>query len=741
MAGIGRRQLLGSTAAAIGAAVLPRGASAQAGPPVARVAPVTETLWGTQVTDPYRWMESKDAEWQAYAKAEAAYAANILSKIPGRQALFEAIERDTGAVTLVSAVQTGGDLIFTEVRQAGGELAKLYTRTGIGGRDRLLIDPDRFAPKGSHAALDWWAPSPDGSHVAFGISPGGSEQSTLHIMVTATGALLPETMDRTPDANPSWLPDGTGFFYNRLQAGVPRESPEYEEKSVCWFHRLNHDPKVDQKFFGEGLDPAVAVADIDFPGVGATPGSDILIGSLVSGVQIELSLYAGSLTEMFDVGSYVTTATPPPGFGAPPPRPEPWTKICGPEAKVTGAAVLGDSIYLQTHLNASRYRVVKTTAAKPAFADAVEVVPESTAVIRGIVAARDGIYIQDLDAGLGGLRRLRPDGTITQIKLPFSGSIDALYADTLHDGAWFSLEGWVRPTVICYVGADGAVHQTGIAPQPPIDVTPYTSEEIFAVARDGVKVPLSVVWRKSTKLDGSAPLVLWAYGAYGITEDPSFIARWLPLLDQGGIFALAHVRGGGELGEDWHLAGKKLTKPNTWRDLIACAETLIARHFTSSPKLAIMGGSAGGITVGMFMTERPDLAAVVIDEVGVSNPLRSEFSPNGPPNIPEFGTVKDREGFKALYAMDTYQHIRNGVKYPSVLALTGLNDPRVEPWEPTKLTARLQGATASVNPVLLRVDTDAGHGYGSTRAQRDKETADIFAFVLWRTGDPRYQPR
>jgi prolyl oligopeptidase len=263
---------------------------------------------------------------------------------------------------------------------------------------------------------------------------------------------------------------------------------------------------------------------------------------------------------------------------------------------------------------------------------------------------------------------------------------------------------------------------------------------VFATAADGVKVPLSIIYRKGLARDGSAPLLLDAYGSYGITEDPVFIARWLTFLDLGGVFAVAHVRGGGELGEDWHLAGQKLTKPNTWRDMIAAAHHLIDARYTSSAKLGIVGGSAGGITVGRFLTEQPALAAVVIDQVGVSNATRSEFSPNGPPNIPEFGTVTDPVGFKGLYEMDAYLHVKDGTAYPSILLTTGLNDPRVSSWEPTKMTARLQAATASKNPVLLRVETDAGHGIGSTLGQRDRETADTLAFILWRTGDPRYQP-
>jgi prolyl oligopeptidase len=724
---LNRRALLGSTAAIFAVAAAPGHAAAPDavpnGPPVAPVRPVTETYFGMKVTDRYRWMESEDAEWQAYVRAEGAYTTSVLDKIPGRDQLATAIAHNTGEVVSVIAIQTGGAKIFSEIRPAGANTSKLFVRDSLAGTDRKLIDPDRFAAAGSHESLDWWTPSPDGSHVVFGVSPGGSEQSILRILVTDTGALLPEAINRTTDASPSWLPDGSGLFYNRLQDVAP-DNVAYEEKSLCWLHKLGTDPATDIKVLGQGLSPAVTVTDIDFPNVSAASGSAIAIGAIASGVQNELALYAAPLA--------TTTAGKPA-----------WSKICDPADDVTGFAVRGEEIYLLSHKNASHYRILKTSAANPAIAHAVEAVPQSASVIRGLVAARDAIYIQDLNAGLAGLRRLAPDGTVTTIKLPFAGSIDeeSFYADPLHDGAWFLLEGWVRPTVACHVGPDGTVTQTDIAPLPSLDLSPYTSEEIFAPARDGVKIPLSIVYRKGLKRNGSAPLLLEAYGAYGITLDPVFLARWLPFLDLGGVFAVAHVRGGGELGEDWHLAGQKLKKYNTWRDTIDCAQTLIDHRWTSHKHLAVIGGSAGGITAGRLLTERPDLAAVVISEVGVSDAMRSEFSPNGPPNIPEFGSVTTEKGFYGLYAMDAYQHVHDHVKYPSVLLTTGLHDPRVASWEPTKMTARLQAATASKNPVLLRVEADAGHGIGSTRVQRDTETADIIAFIMWRTGDPRFQPK
>ena len=259
-------------------------------------------------------------------------------------------------------------------------------------------------------------------------------------------------------------------------------------------------------------------------------------------------------------------------------------------------------------------------------------------------------------------------------------------------------------------------------------------------ARDGTLVPLSIVHKKGIKLDGTNPTILYGYGAYGISMTPFYRPTFLPWFNRGGVLAVAHVRGGGEYGEDWHKAGYKLTKANTWNDAITCAEWLVAHKYTSSPKLAIMGGSAGGIFVGRSITERPDLFGAAIDEVPVSDLVRMEFSSNGVPNIPEFGTVKEADGFKGLLEMSSYHHVKDGVKYPAVLLLTGFNDPRVDSWQAGKMAARLQAANASDKPILLRIDFDAGHGFGSTKKSQYEERADLLAFLLWQFGVKGFQP-
>jgi prolyl oligopeptidase len=683
-------------------------------PPVARLEPVTESFFGQSITDPYRWMENpKDAEWDPYVRGQAAYAEKLLAAIPGRDELTKRVSSLSGGVPLIAGMQVAGPYVFSQTRPLGADNYRLYVREGLEGEDRVLLDPEKLTQGETHFSLDYWSASPDGKHVLYGISPSGSENSIIHIMEVATGKVLPERIDRAQYSGASWLPDGGGFFFNRLSGAAPGTT-DYYKNSVCWYHVLNTDPVNDAKILAKDLLAEVAVLDIEFPNVISQPGSNTAVGALFAGVQNEITLYAENLQTVMEGKAK-------------------WKKICGPEEKVTNFTWKGDDIYLLTYNGAPRYKLMHVKADAPAIANAREVVPTSEAVIVAVYSAKDAVYIQDLDAGIGGLRKLKGDGTVEKIALPFQGTISNVFADPTQDGLWFALQSWVKPNVVCHVDAAGVVTETELLPPPNIDVTPFESVEVFATAKDGVKIPLSIVYKKGVKRDGSAPAIITAYGSYGITSDPVFVPRNIAWLEKGGIWATAHVRGGGAYGREWHEGGRKLTKHNTWEDLIACAEFMSAVKWSSPAKLAIRGGSAGGITVGRAMTDRPDLFAVVISNVGVSNNLRAEFSQNGPPNVPEFGTVTEEDGFKGLFAMDSYQHVKDGTAYPAMFLTTGVTDPRVDPWQAGKMTARVQKATSSGKPVILRVDFDAGHGLGSTRSQRDKEEADIFAFTLQQT--------
>jgi prolyl oligopeptidase len=334
------------------------------------------------------------------------------------------------------------------------------------------------------------------------------------------------------------------------------------------------------------------------------------------------------------------------------------------------------------------------------------------------------------------------DGAKAQLlKLPFAGDIDALITDERFAGALFDTSAWTRfGGYYAYDPKRGHVFDTKLQPQGKYDnPVGLTSVEVKVKAADGTMVPMSIVYKKGIKLDGNNPTILYGYGSYGISQTPFYRPTFLPWFDRGGVFAVAHVRGGGEMGEDWHKAGQLLNKPNTWGDAIACGDWLIANKYSSSPKLAIWGGSAGGIFVGRSITDRPELFRAAVDEVPVSDMMRFEFSANGPNNVPEFGSTKTADGFKGLLAMSPYHAVKDGTKFPAVLLITGFNDPRVDSWEPAKMTARLQAATASDKPILLRVDYDAGHGFGSTKKSQYEERADMFAFLFWQLGVTGFQ--
>ena len=729
-----RRRILTAVGGLPALALVP-GFMARAGvstsPVVARKDPVRERLWGEEIVDPYRWMENpQDADWEPFMKSQAAYTRNVLDAIPGRKALYERTSKLSGDLPIARTPQpTAGGRLFYEMRPQGASQFKLYMREGAASRERLLIDPSTLRGPGDvHVSLDWWSASPDGDRVVYGLSPAGSENSVLHVLEVDSGIVLPERIDRTQYASPSWLPDGRGFFFNRLAEGVKLGAQDYYLDSVAWLHRVGTEPKDDLRILARSQYPDVVIERTDFPGIFADPSSRHVLAGIFGGVRRENPLYTATIDDVV----------------AGRPR---WRKVCDVADEVTGFTFRGDELYLQTTRDTPNAKVVKTSMTAPDLGGAQVVVPEGPLVIEALAAARDGVYVRDLNGGYTSLRRLGNDGRLQAIKLPFEGSINSMATDTLQDGAWLLGTSWLLPfTVFRHDPAANSTVAVPLAPPSAIDTAPYEAIRTFAVARDGTKVPLSIVARKGLKRDGRNPTLVNAYGSYQISMSPYFNARGIAFLEQGGVLAYAHVRGGGEYGKRWWKAGQKIAKPNTWRDLISCCEELVKAGWTSPRRLTIQGGSAGGITVGRAVTERPDLFAAVISNVGVSNALRAEFSQNGPPNIEEFGSVTDRAGFVGLKQMDAYHAVRDGVRYPAMLLTTGMTDPRVEPWQVAKMAARMQAVVTALqrgdrNPVLLRVEFAAGHGLGSTRDQADAQRADEYAFALWRSGTQGFQPR
>ena len=683
--------------------------------PVARVEVVQDTYFGETLRDPYRWMENaEDPEWPAFLKGQNAHARAILDGLPTRMGLLKRVQQLSGDTVSTSRVQRAGASTFFTQRSLGADNFKLFVRQD--GRDRVLVDPTAVSGPNSHVSLDWWRASLDGSHVVYGLSKDGSEDSTLHVLRVADGKDLPEQIPNTQGANPNWLDDGSGFFYTQLTGAVG--TPERFLDAQARFHRLGTDPQSDPILMKRGLVAGIDYEKIQAPVILTFPGSRHAVLQL-GDVRPE---FRGFIAPVADVVA---------GHAG-------WTTFAGFEDEVTDLELEGDDLYLLVNKGTPRGRVVRTSAAAPHIGTASVVMPQSTVVLQFFGRARDGLYVQIMDGGISRLQRLGRDGRITDIALPFEGTIGALFAEPAGDGLLLSFTGWLEPSAIYAVDRAGSLTDTGITPKPTIDVSAYEARRFFATAKDGVKIPYTLIYRKGLKRDGTNPTWISAYGSYGIPAyTPSFAGRTLALVDAGAIVGYANVRGGGEYGREWHAAGQLTHKPNTWRDLIAVCEELVARKFTSTPHLAIGGRSAGGITVGRAMTERPELFAAVVDGVGWSNPLRYVVEQNGYGEEPEWGAISDPDGYKALKNIDSYQAVKDGTAYPAVLLTTGVTDPRVAPFHAAKMTARLQAATASGRPVLLRVDYDAGHGVGSTRAQQDREAADTYAFLLWQLRPPQ----
>lgn len=687
-------------------------------PPVAAVKPVTETFFGTTLTDNYRYMEALDADTQAWMRAQGAYAADIFASIPARKAYGEKISAFGGGFGFADAVQTGGDRVFYLERGPGLDAYDLMVRDKDGKVRRLIDINGLIKSSGQPQALNYFQASKDGTRVAVGLSSGGSENASLWVYDAATGAAVAGPVGRAQFGGPSWTRDGKGLFFLRLQdlpAGAPTTDKYNNTSAVLW--NLKDEPTP---IAGAAIAAGPKIEAIQFPQVIVEPTAPVDFLLVGRGVENEYALLTTPK------GSAETGKAT-------------WTPMFGSDAGVTGFASVGDDLYLLTHKDAPTFKVLKVKAGAADLSQAqVVVAARPDRVIASIGAASDGLYLIAREGLYGKLYRLDAAG-LKEVPLPVKGTVDRLVTDPARPGAVVSVDSWAAPSTIYRYDPTAKTAtdlKLGVRPAA-YDPAKLLVADLKAKSHDGVPVPLSVIAPAGPRKP--RPLLLEAYGSYGIPILPGFSPRTPVFVEAGGVMAVCHVRGGGELGDQWRLDGKDDKKPNTWKDFIACAETLIAEGWTTADQLTIRGTSAGGVAVGRAMTTRPDLFAGVVSRVPMASAIRAEFQQNGPANIPEFGTIKDEQGFKNLYEMDGYFHVVDGTRYPAVLFTTGMNDPRVDPWQPSKAAARMQAA-GSPNPVLLRVEAAGGHGVGSTRGQRDAEEADIHAFVFWRAGVPGWQP-
>jgi prolyl oligopeptidase len=689
-------------------------------PPVARVDVVREERFGIALADPYRWMEDGERdEMRDWLSGQAAYAGSVLAGLPGRDALLARVTELTAGSARTPAFKLAADRKFFLQGVSDGATALMVDDGQV---RQVLVDPAAI-PGPEHSSLDWFVPSPDGRLVACGISQGGSEQSTMRVVDVGSGELLDDVVPGTFHGAVSWVPDCEALVCHRYLAPPPGTPPEQRRRySRACLHRLGTPAADDLVVLARGISSRVAMTPVDRPFVLTPSGSDWMVAI------ISHSALAGPVgEEMSDSSLYVA-----PRSGLDDPSACPWERVAGAADGVTAVAVHGEDMYLVSHRDAPRSRVLRVPLAAPDLSAAAVVLPGGERAVAGIKVVGDHLLVHERDAGISRLRRVPLTGGAPQeVPLPVDGAVQSWTTHPHRPEAFITVSSWTQSArVYRYDERAGTLTDTGWLPPATPDFSGIVTSDLRVPARDGTRIPLRVIHRRGLSLDGANPTILSGYGSYGHVQTRLFEPEMLAWYERGGVYAYAGLRGGGEYGREWHEAGRGPRKENTITDLIDCAEYLIDHGYTSADRLAGQGGSAGGIPVGGAMVRRPDLWAAMIMEVPATNTTRMEFSENGPINVPENGSVSTEPGLRDLLITDCYLRVQDGVGYPAVLLTAGLNDPRVAVWQPAKMAARLQAATASGRPVLLRIDPHAGHGFGSTQAQRNQLTADLLAFAL-----------
>jgi prolyl oligopeptidase len=710
------------TATALACASFP--ATAQLKYPVPPTSDASDVLFGQRYQDPYRPLETlRDKAVEKWFKAEADLTDAKLAQIHGRDALIkEWTELDKRTPPRYRDVIVESGHVYYRKTLGGENVGKLYFRETWDGPEQLLFDPASYQ-KVPDAVVSLFKPSPDGKYVALGLSTKGAEWTDLRILRVADKTLLEDSMYPAGWFGVNWLPDSSALLYNGGNT-TDLKSNEIELNRQIRIHKIGTPTSADRDLLSSASTPELTIAAKEIP-VGEVPESapDRLIAGIYT-VQPEMRIYTAPITEL----------------GKPHIA---WKSVAQPSDNlVRGYAIQGRYIYAITHENAPHYRLVRTLIDQPDWKNAETVVPEDKDSIEGLAQSRDFILLSYTNGITGKLVRYSlVTGKSETIALPVQGTVEASCPDAHSNRCLVNVSSWLKPLVVLEVDGDGApvVRESqfnGTASYP--ELADLVADEVEVPAADGVLVPLSLIHRKDIRLDGSTPCILEGYGAYGISYTPYFNPMF-SLASHGVVIAFAHVRGGGEKGEAWYKAGYKTTKANTWNDFIATAEYLVSKGYTSSQHLTGRGTSAGGVLISRAITERPDLFAAAVVNVGVANALRAEFTPNGPVNTPEFGTVKDPVEAKALYEMDGLQHVQPGVRYPAVLGVGGWNDPRVAPWQPGKFIAAVQQATTSGRPALLLINYDNGH-FTEEKSVTFRNFASQYAFALWQAGDQEFQP-
>jgi prolyl oligopeptidase len=696
-------------AAALYAADDSKSAKTPSAPPVAAVKPVTEVLHGTRIIDNYRWLEDgNNPETQKWVENEMAYTHALLDPLPGRDAIHKRLT-ELFSIGSVTPPQIAGRYYFYTRREGTQNQPILYVRDSLDGPDRVLVDANQLATDGT-IALDWFQPSYSGRYVAYGTSVSGSEMSTLHIIETKTGTILPDTIDRTRAASIAWEHDNRGFYYTRYpkKGDVPAGQEVYNRH--VFYHLLGTDPDGDDPIFGEGRDPE------DWPNVSlSNDGRWLLIAVEQGWTKSELFLQ--------DLKS-----------DRPPSR-----VTTGKNFLYRGEVYEG-KLYITTNEEAPRYRVFVTEAGDFDRDHWKEVIPQTDAVLQGVAVFGGKLFAKYEQNATSQLKLFDLDGKkLMDLALPALGSVFGSGGRWDRDEIFYGFDSFTfAPSIYRYDLKENSTSLWTKVDAPSIDPSAYEVQQEWFQSKDGTRIPMFIVHRKGLQRNGDNPTLLTGYGGFNISLTPEFNRAAYLWLEHGGIYAVANLRGGAEFGEDWHRAGMLDKKQNTFDDMIAAAGYLIAEKYTRPNRLGISGGSNGGLLMGAMITQRPDLFRGVVCRVPLLDMLHYQDFQIAKLWIPEYGSAENPDQFKWLYAYSPYHHVKAGTEYPAILFMTADFDTRVDPMHAKKMAALMQAeaknGTSRTRPILLRIETKAGHGAGKPVTKQIEEFTDIYSFLFWQAG-------
>jgi prolyl oligopeptidase len=677
--------------------------------------PVTDEYQGVKVEDNYQWLEQDDdPAVKAWSDAQSRQTREYLDKLPDRAAIEKQLT-DWYAKTSpsYSGIVSRPGILFARKFQPPKQQQMLVTLASADAlkSEKVVLDPNKLDPSGK-TAIDWFVPSRDGKYVAMSISQGGSEDGTLHIYETATGKALKDSIAHvqypTAGGSAAWNADGTGIYYTRFPRKGGRPDADLNFYQQVYFHKIGTADSEDIYSIGK-----------DFPRI-----AEIKLEASHDGKYILATVANG------DGGDFAHYLLGPDGN---------WTQLTQFSDQIKAARIgRDDALYLLSRADAPRGKILRAPLDKPELANATMIVPPSDAVIQFMEPTAETIYVGDLLGGPSQIRRFGLDGTGEAI-VPIPNISAVTEMESLEDNSLlFRDVSYTEPAAWFHLNGNAPPKKTALVESSPVSFADIEVSREMATSKDGTKVPLNIIRKKGTKLDGNNPVLLYGYGGYSISMQPGFDFTRRLWFDRGGVWVVANIRGGGEFGEEWHKAGNLTKKQNVFDDFAAAAQYLINEKWTRPERLAILGGSNGGLLMGAMITQHPNLVRAVVSAVGIYDMLRVELAPNGAFNVTEFGTVKDPVQFKALYGYSPYHHVADGTSYPSILFMTGANDGRVAPYHSRKMVARLDEANKSSNPILLRTSTSSGHGIGTALSERIKQLADEYSFLFAQLGISRH---